>query len=174
MNLYKRLYTHRHFFPTQNKNSKLPFPKTFVKWTRKTWGRFNVCLQVKIKIIKFANQNLLWKQRNELIFKCHHRSRFKLMQSVTELAWTVIISHMYCYFDSSSFLSHNLPISLLFYLIFWTITTNIVSFSRNYYYCSEDNHYYLWYYLVFIIIPIYDYKLSLIIYNLLVFRFIFI
>lgn len=40
-------------------------------------GRWGLCLQEKITIIKFGNANIVLDERNELISKCYHRSTFK-------------------------------------------------------------------------------------------------
>ena len=41
-------------------------------------GRCNLCLDEKISIINFKNRKLLLNKRNELVFKCRHRGKFKL------------------------------------------------------------------------------------------------
>ena len=41
-------------------------------------GRCNLCLDEKISIINFKNRKLLLNERNELVFKCRHRGKFKL------------------------------------------------------------------------------------------------
>ena len=41
-------------------------------------GRCNLCLDEKISIINFKNQELLLNETNELVFKCRHRGKLKL------------------------------------------------------------------------------------------------
>ena len=41
-------------------------------------GRCNLCIDEKISVINFKNRRLLLNERNELVFKCRHKSKFKL------------------------------------------------------------------------------------------------
>ena len=41
-------------------------------------GRCNLCLDEKISIINFKNGKLLLNERNEFVFKCRHKGKFKL------------------------------------------------------------------------------------------------
>ena len=40
-------------------------------------GRCNLCLDEKISKINFKNRKLLLNKRNELVFKCRHKEKFK-------------------------------------------------------------------------------------------------
>ena len=42
-------------------------------------SKCNPCLEEKTSIIKYRNNSKLLNQRNELIFKCHHKNRYKLI-----------------------------------------------------------------------------------------------
>lgn len=48
-------------------------------------GRYDLYSEEKIRIIQFDNQSILLKQRNELIPKCHHRIRSKVICNNIEL-----------------------------------------------------------------------------------------
>ena len=41
-------------------------------------GRCNMCIDEKISIINFKDHRLLLNERNKLVFKCRHKSKFKL------------------------------------------------------------------------------------------------
>ena len=41
-------------------------------------GRCNLCIDEKIKMINFKDHWLLLNERNEIVFKCRHKSKFKL------------------------------------------------------------------------------------------------
>ena len=96
-NWKQRCYNHRHSFS----NPKLRYQTTLSKyfWVLKDQGlspqinwkiirhssttnsfndRCNLCLNEKISIINFKNRKLLLNERNELVFKCRHRGKFKL------------------------------------------------------------------------------------------------
>ena len=41
-------------------------------------GRWNLCIDEKISVINFKYHGLLLNERNELVFKCRHKSKFRL------------------------------------------------------------------------------------------------
>ena len=41
-------------------------------------GRCNLCIDEKISIINFKDRKFMLNERNELVFKCGHKSKYKL------------------------------------------------------------------------------------------------
>ena len=96
-NWKQRWYTHRHSFSNPKLRYQTALSKYFwglkdqglspqIKWkiirhssaANSFNGRCNLCLDEKISIINFKNRKLLLNERNELVFKCRHRGKFKL------------------------------------------------------------------------------------------------
>ena len=90
-------YSHRHSFSNPKLRYQTALSKYFwglkdqglspqIKWkilrhssaANSFNGRCNLCLDEKISIINFKNRKLLLNKRNELVFKCRHRGKFKL------------------------------------------------------------------------------------------------
>ena len=93
----QRWYSHRHSFSNPKHRYQTALSKYFwglkdqglspqVKWkilrhpsaANSFNGRCNLCLDEKISIINFKNRKLLLNKRNEFVFKCRHRGKFKL------------------------------------------------------------------------------------------------
>ena len=96
-NWKQRCYNHKHSFSNPKLRYQTALSKYFwglknqglslqIKWkiirhssTANNFnGRCNLCLDEKISIINFKNRKLLLNERNELVFKCRHRGKFKL------------------------------------------------------------------------------------------------
>ena len=96
-NWKQRLYNHRHSFFNPRLRNQTALSKYFwnvkdqgrtpqVKWkivkqssTAKSFNRrCNLCIDEKISIINFWDRRLLLNERNELVFKCRHKGKFKL------------------------------------------------------------------------------------------------
>ena len=96
-NWKQRWYSHRHSFSNPKLRYQTALLKYFwglkdqglspqIKWkilrhssaANSFNGRCNLCLDEKISIINFKNRKLLLNKRNELVFKCRHRGKFKL------------------------------------------------------------------------------------------------
>ena len=96
-NWKQRWYSHRHSFSNPKLRYQTALSKYFwglkdqglspqIKWkilrhssaANSFNGRCNLCLDEKISIINFKNRKLLLNKRNELVFKCRHRGKFKL------------------------------------------------------------------------------------------------
>ena len=96
-NWKQRWYSHRHSFSNPKLRYQTALSKYFwglkdqglspqIKWkiirhssaANNFNGRCNLCLDEKISIINFKNRKLLLNERNELVFKCRHRGKFKL------------------------------------------------------------------------------------------------
>ena len=90
------LYNHRHSFSNPRLRNQFALSKYFwtlkdqgltpkVKWktvrqfsTANSFnGRYNLCIGEKISIINFKDHRLLLIERNELVFKCRHKSKFR-------------------------------------------------------------------------------------------------
>ena len=96
-NWKQRLYSHVHSFSNPSLRNQWALSKWF--WSLKDSGltslvwwnfiirlttpsnlsRCNLCLEEKIHIIKYRNASKVLNQRNDLIFKCCHKNRYKLM-----------------------------------------------------------------------------------------------
>ena len=93
----QRWYSHRHSFSNPKLRYQTALSKYYwglkdqglfpqIKWkilrhssaANSFNGRCNLCLDKKISIINFKNRKLLLNKRNELVFKCRRRGRFKL------------------------------------------------------------------------------------------------
>ena len=91
------LYNHRHSFSNPRLRNQSVLSKYFwnlkdqgltpqIKWkilrqcsaTNSFNSRFNLCIDQKISIIDFKDRRQLLNERNELVFKCRHKSKFKL------------------------------------------------------------------------------------------------
>ena len=96
-NRKQRWYSHRHPFSNPKLRYQTALSKYFwglkdqglspqIKWkilrhssaASSFNGRCNLCLDEKISIINFKNRKLLLNERNEVVFKCRHRGKFKL------------------------------------------------------------------------------------------------
>ena len=96
-NWKQRLYNQRHSFSNPQLRNQTAQSKYFwslkdqglspqIKWqiirhpsTANIFnGRCNLCIDEKEGIINFKNRRLLLNERNELVFKCRHRRKFKL------------------------------------------------------------------------------------------------
>ena len=77
-NWKQMFYSHRHSFSNPSLRNQTALSKRF-------WSNFrskcNLCLEEKISIIKYKNTSKLLNQSNELIFKCRHENRYKLMRN---------------------------------------------------------------------------------------------
>ena len=97
-NWKQRFYSHRHSFSNPSLRNQTALSNWFwrlkdngltplVRWNfikRSTipsncGSRCNFCLEEKISIIVYRNTSKLLNQRNELIFKCSHKNRYKVM-----------------------------------------------------------------------------------------------
>ena len=96
-NWKQRLYNHIHSFSNPRLENQTPLSKHFwnlknqvitpqIKWkivwqssTVKSFnGRCNLYIHEKISMINFKDRRLLLNERNQLVFKCTHKSKFKL------------------------------------------------------------------------------------------------
>ena len=96
-NWKQRYYNHKHSFTNPTRRNQTALSKWFwnlrdrgltpyIKWKliRRSStpvnfkSRCNLCLIEKICIIKYKHTSKLLNQRNELIFKCRHKNKFKL------------------------------------------------------------------------------------------------
>ena len=92
----QRLYYHRHSFSNPQLKNQTALSKYFwnlkdlgltsqIKWkiirqssTANNFnGRCNLCIGEKISIINFRDCRLLLNERNELVFKCRYKGKFK-------------------------------------------------------------------------------------------------
>ena len=95
--LEAKMYNHKHSFTNLKLRYQTALSKYFgglkdrglspqIKWkiirhssTANSFnGRCNLCFDEKVGIINFKNWKLLLNEKNELVFKCRHRGKFKL------------------------------------------------------------------------------------------------
>ena len=96
-NWKQRLYNHRHSFFHPWLRNQTALSRYFwnfkdqgltpqIKWkivrqsssANSFNGRSNLCIDEKINIINFKDRKLLLNEHNKLVFKCRHKSKFKL------------------------------------------------------------------------------------------------
>ena len=92
----QRFYNHRHSFSNPSLRNQTALSKWFWRLKDKDLtllvrfikrlispsnfrSRCNLCVEEKISIIRYRNTSKLLNQRNELIFKCRHKNRYRLM-----------------------------------------------------------------------------------------------
>ena len=129
-NWKQRLYNNRHSFSNPRLRNQTAQSKYFwnlmdqeltpqIKWkivsqsstTNSFNGRCNLCIDEKNSIINFKDRRLLLNESNELVFKCRHKSKFKLPWLVDHRSpyskklqrywyWMIFIGNNNIYFSS--------------------------------------------------------------------------